>query len=487
MGGRQARYEAVIGLEVHVHLRTQSKLFSPAPVLYGELPNHAVHPIDLGLPGVLPVVNGEAVPLAVRAALALHCQVHERCVFARKNYFYPDLPKGYQISQFEAPLATGGWLEVPAGEGGEGVRRVGITRVHMEEDAGKSIHDEKVAGREGSHVDLNRAGVPLIEIVSEPDLRSPEEASAYLRALREIVRYAGVSDADMEKGQLRCDVNLSLRRRGETRLGTRTECKNLNSFRFVEEAIRSEMRRQAKVLDAGGEVVQATLHYDPERRSTRVMRVKENADDYRYFPDPDLIPLELSREEVERIRASLPELPEARRARLREEHALSESEAGVLTSSRELADFFEAACQAHGDAKTLANWVLRDLLAAVKAEGLELDRIRLAPEAFAALVGLVEESRVTARQARELLPELLREGGDPAELARARGLEVVRDAGRLEAVVAEVLAAHPEAVSNHRAGDEKVVNFLMGQVMKQTRGQADPGALREILVRRLKE
>jgi aspartyl-tRNA(Asn)/glutamyl-tRNA(Gln) amidotransferase subunit B len=478
------RYEVVIGLEVHVQLRTESKLFSPAPVTYGEPPNHSVHPIDLGLPGVLPVVNRRAVELATRAALALGCKVHRRSVFARKNYFYPDLPKGYQISQYEEPLATEGRLDV---ETDSGPRQVGITRIHMEEDAGKSIHDDKLAGKGGSHVDLNRSGVPLIEIVSEPDLRSPEEASAYLRALREIVRYAGVSDADMEKGQFRCDANVSLRGHGEARLGTRTECKNLNSFRFVEEALRSEIARQARVLDAGGEVEQATLHYDAERKRTRVMRVKENADDYRYFPDPDLIPLELEPGDVERIRASLPELPEARRVRMSEEYGLSEYEAGVLTSSRALADFFEAAARAHGTPKSVANWVLRDLLQGLKAEALDLEAVQLSPEAFASLVGLAEEGRITARHARELLPQLLREGGDPAELASERGFEVVRDTALLDATVAEVLADHPEVVENHRAGDPKVLNFLMGQVMKRTRGQADPKAVREILSRKLEE
>src|SRR4029453_18836154 len=280
-----AKYEVVIGLEVHTHLRTESKLFSPAPVRYGDPPNHATHPPDLGLPAALPVLNRKAVELGIRAALATHCKVHLRSVFARKNYFYPDLPKGYQISQYEEPPATGAWLDVDV-DGA--VQRIGLTRIHIEEDAGKSIHDDAVASSDGSHIDLNRAGVPLLEIVSEPDLRSPEEASAHLRALRAILRWAGVSDADMEKGQLRCDANVSLRPHGATALGTRTELKNLNSFRFVEDALHAEILRQAALLDGGGKVVQATMHYDAERRSTRVMRLKENADDYRYFPDPDL-------------------------------------------------------------------------------------------------------------------------------------------------------------------------------------------------------
>jgi aspartyl-tRNA(Asn)/glutamyl-tRNA(Gln) amidotransferase subunit B len=300
------RWEVVIGLEVHVHLATDSKLFSPAPVRYGDPPNHAVHPLDLGLPGVLPVLNRRAVELGIRAALATHCKVHPRSIFARKNYFYPDLPKGYQISQYEEPLATGGWLETAEPSDPTGCVRVGITRIHIEEDAGKSIHDAAVAGHEGSHVDLNRAGVPLLEIVSEPDLRSPEQASGYLRKLRALLRWAGVSDADMEKGQLRCDANVSLRPRGEARLGTRTELKNLNSFRFVEDALHAEIARQAALLDAGGRVVQATLHYDPERRRTRPMRLKENADDYRYFPDPDLVPLRISEEQIEAVRRALP-------------------------------------------------------------------------------------------------------------------------------------------------------------------------------------
>jgi aspartyl-tRNA(Asn)/glutamyl-tRNA(Gln) amidotransferase subunit B len=480
-----AGWEVVIGLEVHVHLRTESKLFSPAPVRYGEPPNHAVSPICLALPGVLPVLNRRAVEFAVRAALATHCRVHPRSIFARKNYFYPDLPKGYQISQYEEPVATGGFLEIETDAGnGAPPRRIGITRIHMEEDAGKSVHDESLAG-EGTRIDLNRAGVPLLEIVSEPDLRSPEEAGAYLRSLRQILRYIDVSDADMEKGHLRCDANLSLRPAGETRLGTRTELKNLNSFRFVEAALHAEIRRQREILESGGAIQQCTLLYDPAANRTRVMRVKESADDYRYFPDPDLIPLVLDAAEIERIRRGLPELPEARNARFREQYGLSEYDARLLCASRPLADFFEAAVRAYGEAKPVANWVLRDVLQALNERGLDADAVALAPEALAGLLRLVDAGRVTAASARAILPELVDRGGDPEALIRERGLEAVSDAGALERAVDEVLAAEPDAPVRYRAGDHRILNFLMGQVMKRTQGKADPGAVRAILERRL--
>jgi len=483
-------YEVVIGLEVHVHLATESKLFSPAPVRYGDAPNHDVHPVDLGLPGVLPVLNARAVDLGIRAALATHCKVHPRSIFARKNYFYPDLPKGYQISQYEEPLATGGWLEI---EVDGRATRVGITRIHLEEDAGKSIHEDAIAGREGSHVDLNRAGVPLLEIVSEPDLRSPEEAGAYLRALRQTLRYAGVSDADLEKGQFRCDANVSLRRHGASALGTRTELKNLNSFRFVEDALRAEIRRQAAVLDAGDSVQQATMHYDSERGTTRVMRTKENADDYRYFPDPDLIPLALDPAAVEAARRALPELPDARRARFAREYGLPAYDTSLLTESRALADFFEAAVRSMparsgepgATAKRVANWMLRDVLAQLKEGDREIDATRLAPEALAKLVALVEEGRVTAASARPLVAELMERGGDPEALVRERGLEAVSDASEIERAADEAIAAHPDVAAQVRAGEAKGLNFLMGQVMKRTGGKADPKRVREILARRV--
>jgi aspartyl-tRNA(Asn)/glutamyl-tRNA(Gln) amidotransferase subunit B len=475
-----ADFEVVIGLEVHVQLRTRTKLFSAADVSYGDPPNHHVTAVCLALPGALPVLNGAAVELAARAAIVTHCKLHPHSVFARKHYFYPDLPKAYQISQYEEPLATGGWLEIETAAGG--VRRIGITRIHMEEDAGKSLHE---AGDPETQVDLNRAGVPLVEIVSEPDLRSAEEAGAYLRKLRQLLRWVEASDADMEKGQLRCDANVSLRRRGETRLGTRTEIKNLNSFRFVEAAIRAESARQADVLEGGGRIQQATLGFDAERTRLFVMRLKENADDYRYFPDPDLVPLRLPEERIEKIRAALPELPDAREQRFAAELGLAAADARTLVSSRALADWFEAAARAHGSPKVVANWVLRDVLAALRERDAEIESLALAPEGFAALLRLVDEGRVTAKSARSLLPELLFAGGDPAALVRERGLEAVSDAGALEAAVAEVLGANPKAVASFQAGDEKSLNFLMGQVMRRTGGKADPARVRELLAQRL--
>jgi aspartyl-tRNA(Asn)/glutamyl-tRNA(Gln) amidotransferase subunit B len=448
-------YEAVIGLEVHVHLRTRAKLFCSCAVSYGDDPNHHTCPVCLALPGALPV-------------------------FARKNYFYPDLPKGYQISQYEKPLATGGWIEIEVV--GHEARRIGITRIHMEEDAGKSIHDGAATE---THVDLNRTSVPLIEIVSEPDMRSPEEAGAYLRSLRAILRYTESSDADLEKGQFRCDANVSLRPRGSTELGTRTEIKNINSFRFVEDAIRAEIDRQAEVLEEGGVIQQATLGYDAPANRLFVMRVKENADDYRYFPDPDLIPLRVDEDRIEKIRAALPELPDQKRMRFESEYGLSAQEARLLSASRALADFFEAAARAHGTAKSVANWMLRDLLAALKEREIEIEEAAIAPEALARLIQMVDLGKVTAKSARDLVAELTEQGGDPEALVQERGLGAVSDAALLESVADEVIAANPDVVRATAQGDKKVVNFLMGQVMKKTQGKADPGRVREILARKL--
>lgn len=470
-------YETVIGLEVHAQLRTQSKLFADAPVLAEAAPNSAVSPLCLALPGALPVLNEAAVTLALRACLALGCQVREHSVFARKNYFYPDLPKGYQISQFEEPLATGGFVELEN-------RRVRLTRIHMEEDAGRSQHD-RVAGT--TRLDLNRCGVPLVEIVSEPDLRGPEEVSAYLRALQEILRYAGASDADMEKGQFRCDVNLSLRPRGAKELGTRTEIKNLNSFRFAEAAARAEVQRQRALLERGEAVQQATLGYDSERGVLFTMRVKENADDYRYFPDPDLPPLQLSAERIERERQALPELPAARRRRFAEDFGLAPGDARALTRSRALADYFEAIVQHGAAAADAANWVRRDVLALLAERGAEIESAALPPAGLAEIIAMVRGAKISARSGRALLAELLFAGGDPAALVSERGLEVVADPAALEALADEALRENPKAVASYAAGDGKSLNFLMGQVMQKSRGKADPARARETLRRKLEQ
>ena len=497
------RYEPVIGLEVHTHLKTRSKLFSPAPVSYGDEPNHNTHFIDLALPGVLPVLNAEVIDLAIRLGLATNSSVRKRSVFSRKNYFYPDLPKGYQISQYEEPIVEHGWIEIEvppevAGKQGkkrkkgaeepEPVRkRIGITRAHLEEDAGKSIHDmAATAGSDESYIDLNRAGVPLLEIVSEPDLRSAAEAVAYLRAMRSILRYIGVSDADMEKGQFRCDANVSLRLRGVSELGTRTEIKNLNSFANVEAAITAEIIRQSEVLDDGGEIVQATMGFDPKKKRTRVLRLKENADDYRYFDDPDLIPLVLDSARIEAVRAGLPELPAQKRARFESELGLSRYDAGLLTASRKLADYFEATVDAGAPAKAAANWIGRDVLKELNERGVEIEATALPAAGLARLILLVEEGRLTARSAKDLLPELLERGGDPEAIMTERGLEAVSDSGLIEGFVDEALAQNPDSVASVLAGDDKPLNFLMGQVMKASQGKANPGEVRQALVAKIR-
>ncbi|MFP6654946.1 MAG: Asp-tRNA(Asn)/Glu-tRNA(Gln) amidotransferase subunit GatB [Myxococcota bacterium] len=491
------RYETVIGLEVHTHLKTNSKLFSPASVRYGEQPNHSVHPIDLALPGVLPVLNERVVELAIRLGLAIHATVNTHSVFARKNYFYPDLPKGYQISQFEEPVVSGGWLDIEVANKANNAnngknknetarRRIGITRAHLEEDAGKSIHDAAIAGPDHSCIDLNRAGVPLLEIVSEPDLRSAQEATAYLRELRSILRYLGVSDADMEKGQFRCDANVSIRLWGSSELGTRTEVKNLNSFSNVEEAIEAEALRQAELLADGGKVVQATMGFDPVRRRTYLQRIKENSDDYRYFPDPDLIPLRIAPERIDAVRAELPELPSEKRQRFESEFGLSAYDAGVLTASLSLADFFEQTAKACAEPKTAANWITRDLLRELKEREVELSDVAITPAKLASMIGLIESGRLTTRNAAELFPVLVSDGGDPETLMVERGLEAVSDAGAIDAFVDEVITAHPDVVAQIRDGDDKPLNFLMGQVMKASQGKAAPDQVRRRLAERIR-
>jgi aspartyl-tRNA(Asn)/glutamyl-tRNA(Gln) amidotransferase subunit B len=482
-------YEVVIGLEVHTHLRTQSKLFSPAPVRYGDEPNVNTHPIDLALPGVLPVLNRAVIELAIRLGLATNSTINHRSVFSRKNYFYPDLPKGYQISQYDEPTVSDGWLEieVPVKGGERGAvrkKRIGITRAHLEEDAGKSIHDAALAGTQ-TLVDLNRAGVPLLEIVSEPDLRSAAEASAYLKKLRAILRYIGVSDADMEKGQFRCDANVSLRKPGEA-LGTRTETKNLNSFAYVEAAIGAEIERQAELLDDGEQVIQSTMSFDPATGRTAVMRLKENADDYRYFDDPDLIPLLIADAEIEAVRASLPELPDAKRDRFESDHGLSRADATTLIASQALAQFFEDTVAIHAQPKSVANWIMRDVLQALRDKAVDIEDLAVTPRQLASLVALVDSGRLTVTSGREVFVAFVEHGGDPEAIMRERDLEAVQDTGLIEELVKCVISDNPDSVASYRAGDVKVLNFMMGRVMKATKGKASPAEVKSILERELR-
>ena len=462
-------WETVIGLEVHVQLDTRSKMFCGCSTAFGSPPNTSVCPVCLGLPGALPVANAGAVRLGVRAALALECTVQTRSIFARKNYFYPDLPKGYQISQYDRPLATGGRLTIESGE--RGTVPVSIARLHLEEDAGKLLHD-RIPGK--TAIDLNRAGTPLAEIVSGPDLRSPAEAREYLNALKQILRYAGVSECNMEQGSLRVDGNISLRRKGESVLGTRTEIKNLNSFANVERALAAERDRQEALLAQGETVEQVTLLFHPGSGQVRPMRSKEESHDYRYFDDPDLPPLVLAPATIAAIGEELPELPAAKRSRLRARYGLSAYDAGVLAAERSTADYFEAVCAAGAEPKAAANWVINETGAVPPAATL------------AELIGLVENGTLSHQAARRIYPELAG-GGSPRHAAERLGLLQVRDADALAAWVDAVIAGHPAEVARYRAGELKLMAFFTGQVMKQSRGQADPRRVQPMLARRLED
>ena len=469
-------WEAVVGLEIHAQLATRSKIFSGAPAAVGAEPNRQACAIDLGLPGVLPVLNAEVLRMAVMFGLATNAEIASRSVFARKNYFYPDLPKGYQISQYELPIVKRGAVEIALDDGSR--KRIGITRAHLEEDAGKSVHDA-FPGETG--VDLNRAGVPLLEIVSEPDMRSAGEATAYMRTIHSLVRYLGICDGNMEEGSFRCDANVSVRRSGETALGTRTEIKNLNSFRFVGRAITREIERQIETLAGNGAVVQETRLYDAAADETRAMRGKEEANDYRYFPDPDLLPVELGPEYVERIRAGLPELPDAKMRRFRSEYALGENDARRLTASRELADYFEAVAGASRQPKLAANWVTGDLAAALHRADMEITHSPVGPEALATLIVRIADGTLSGKMAKEVFESVWRREGDPDSVIARRGLVQISDAAAIEGFVDQVIAAHPAQVEQFRAGKEKVFGFFVGQVMKSTRGQANPVQVNRIL------
>ena len=473
-------WEAVVGLEIHAQLATRSKIFSGAPAAVGAEPNRQACAIDLGLPGVLPVLNTEVLRMAVMFGLATNAEIAPRSVFARKNYFYPDLPKGYQISQYELPVVQRGEIEIDLHGGSK--KRIGITRAHLEEDAGKSVHD-MFDGETG--LDLNRAGVPLLEIVSEPDMRSAGEAMAYMRTVHSLVRYLGICDGNMEEGSFRCDANVSVRPSGETALGTRTEIKNLNSFRFVGRAIDYEIERQVEVLESGGTVVQETRLYDAAADETRAMRGKEEANDYRYFPDPDLLPVVLSREYVERIRGELPELPGARRSRFESEFALSEPDARRLTESRDLADYYEAVAKSSGQPKLAANWVTGELVAALHRADLDITHCPVDPDALATLIVRIVDGTLSGKMAKEVFEAVWRREGGPDSVIARRGLAQISDTGAIEALVDEVIASHPAQVAQFRAGKEKILGFFVGQVMKRTRGQANPAEVNQALRRKL--
>ena len=473
---RASDWEAVIGLEVHAQLATRSKIFSGAPTDYGAAPNTQACAIDLGLPGVLPVLNRSALVMAIKFGLAVGGTVAKRSVFARKNYFYPDLPKGYQISQYELPIVSGGGVHVWS----EGVaRRVGITRAHLEEDAGKSLHDS-TAGRSG--IDLNRAGIPLLEIVSEPDMRSAAEAIAYMQEVHAIVCYLRICDGNLQNGSFRCDANISVRRRGEPSLGTRVELKNLNSFRFVERAIRYEIERQSAVLEGGGRVVQQTRHYDSTRDETRLLREKEEAKDYRYFPDPDLLPVEIDDKFIDSIRTTLPELPSARRGRFVSEYALGAAEARLLTSNRDLADYFEAALGTGSvDPNLAAHWITGELGAHLNRDGIDISRCPVSPKDLNGLLVRLGDGTVSGPVAKEILKAIWDGEGNADRIIESRGLRQVSDEDTIAALVDAVLEAHPEQVGQFRSGRHKVLGYLVGRAMKESRGKANPQRVSELM------
>ncbi len=471
-------WEVVIGLEVHCQLRTRSKLFSTAPVSFGDEPNHSVAPLCIALPGTLPVLNALAVELAIRAALATHCTVHERSVFARKNYFYPDLPKGYQISQYEQPLALGGGLQLPASAGG---RFVKLTRIHMEEDAGKSLHEGFADSARKTYLDYNRSGVPLVEIVTEPDMRSAEGAAVFFETLRQILVWLGVNDGNMDEGSLRCDANVSVRRAGETTLGTKTEVKNVNSFRYLEKAIQYEIGRHIDVIDHGGRIVQETRLFDAAQGKTYSMRSKEEAHDYRYFPEPDLPPLVVDAERRKAIERALPELPEARRRRFITQYAIPEYDAALLTQTRGVAEYFEEAARLSGNAKASSNWVMGEILRAMKDKAVAIEAVPITPAALAGLVAIVDRGTISSTVAKEVFATMYDSGRAAADIVAAGGLAQISDSSSLEPIVRKVVAAHPDVVAEIRAGKDRKFQFLVGQVMKETKGRGDPKIVTDLM------
>jgi len=474
-------WETVIGLEIHAQLATKSKIFSGSAIAYGAPPNEQANLVDLGYPGVLPVLNGEAVRMAVKFGLAIGARIAPQSVFARKNYFYPDLPKGYQISQYELPIVAGGSIDIVLDDGAH--KRVGVTRAHLEEDAGKSLH-EGLPGVSG--IDLNRAGTPLVEIVSEPDMRSAKEAVAYMKKVHTLVRYLEICDGNMQEGSFRCDANVSVRRRGAEKFGTRAEIKNLNSFRFVEKAINYEVERQIELLESGGKVVQETRLYDPDKGETRSMRSKEEANDYRYFPDPDLLPVALDETFISGVRSSLPELPDQKAVRFSSQYGLSAYDAGVLTVSRELAAYYEeVAREVPAEPKLAANWVMGELAAALNKEGLEINSGKLPAARLAGLLKRIVDNTISGKIAKEVFEAMWASGGTADAIIEEKGLKQITDSSAIERAVDEVMAKNPGQLADYRSGKDKLFGFFVGQVMKATGGKANPAQLNELLKKKL--
>ncbi|WP_116812774.1 Asp-tRNA(Asn)/Glu-tRNA(Gln) amidotransferase subunit GatB [Steroidobacter cummioxidans] len=479
-------WETVIGLEIHAQLATRSKIFSSAATAFGAAPNAQANLVDLGYPGVLPVLNREAVRMAVKFGLAVGAQISPRSIFARKNYFYPDLPKGYQISQYEKPVVEKGTMQILLEDGT--VKVVGITRAHLEEDAGKSLHED-FQGASG--IDLNRAGTPLLEIVSEPDMRSAKEAVAYLKKIHTLVRYLEICDGNMQEGSFRCDANVSVRPVGQEKFGTRCEIKNLNSFRYIEKAINYEVARQIEVIESGGKIVQETRLFDPDKGETRSLRSKEEANDYRYFPDPDLLPVVIERDFIESVRTTLPELPDQKAARYIEKFGLSAYDAGVLTASREMGDYYEGVLAAlksknlEGNEKLAANWTMGELSAALNKDGVEITQTRINAERLAGLLARIADETISGKIAKEVFEAMWAEGQDADAIIEAKGLKQITDTGAIEKTIDEVMAANPKQLADYRSGKDKLFGFFVGQVMKVTGGKANPAQVNDLLKRKL--